>query len=327
MFGHRFNNAWGAEILGMRGSNDAQAGVSGGDMTILGLRGLYYFYDRSAALTPYLSFGAANTNVKSGDSEASALAGVGVKYALTNNWSLRGEVNAHYGFDSKATDLSLFAGAAYQWGRAPAPAPAPIAPVAAPAAAVAAAPPPPADTDGDGVPDRLDKCPNTPKGVKVDATGCPLDSDGDGVPDYLDKCPDTARGAKVDAAGCPIKLTEKVSITLRVNFDTGKANIKTEFAAEIKKVADFMRQYSGTRVVIEGHTDNVGSAAANQKLSASRAQAVAQSLIRDHGIASSRVQSIGYGEGRPIADNKTPEGRAMNRRVTAEISETVTRTQ
>ncbi len=62
----------------------------------------------------------------------------------------------------------------------------------------------PLDSDGDGVPDYLDKCPATPKGVKVDAAGCPLDSDGDGVPDYLDKCPGTPKGVKVDAAGCPL---------------------------------------------------------------------------------------------------------------------------
>jgi OOP family OmpA-OmpF porin len=61
----------------------------------------------------------------------------------------------------------------------------------------------PIDSDGDGVPDYLDKCPGTPSGVQVDATGCPIDSDGDGVPDYLDKCPDTPTGMAVDANGCP----------------------------------------------------------------------------------------------------------------------------
>ncbi len=54
------------------------------------------------------------------------------------------------------------------------------------------------DSDDDGVPDSIDKCPDTPKGVKVDKDGCPIDSDGDGVPDYLDKCPDTPKGVKVD---------------------------------------------------------------------------------------------------------------------------------
>ena len=66
----------------------------------------------------------------------------------------------------------------------------------------------PVDSDGDGVPDYLDKCPGTPAGVKVDKDGCPLDSDGDGVPDYLDKCPGTPAGVKVDKDGCPAKTTE-----------------------------------------------------------------------------------------------------------------------
>jgi OOP family OmpA-OmpF porin len=60
------------------------------------------------------------------------------------------------------------------------------------------------DDDGDGVRNALDKCPDTPKGVKVDSDGCPIDSDGDGVPDYLDECPDTPTGTKVDAKGCPL---------------------------------------------------------------------------------------------------------------------------
>jgi OmpA-OmpF porin, OOP family len=60
----------------------------------------------------------------------------------------------------------------------------------------------PIDSDHDGVPDYLDKCPDTPAGVKVDAVGCPIDSDGDGVPDYLDKCPNTHKGVKVDSFGC-----------------------------------------------------------------------------------------------------------------------------
>ena len=62
----------------------------------------------------------------------------------------------------------------------------------------------PLDSDGDGVPDNLDKCPATPKGVKVNAEGCPVDSDGDGVPDTADTCPNTPAGVKVDAVGCPL---------------------------------------------------------------------------------------------------------------------------
>ena len=61
----------------------------------------------------------------------------------------------------------------------------------------------PPDSDGDGVPDKRDKCPDTPHGCKVDANGCPIDSDGDGVCDGIDQCPNTPAGAKVDAKGCP----------------------------------------------------------------------------------------------------------------------------
>jgi OOP family OmpA-OmpF porin len=324
-FGHRFSETWGAEIFGIGANTDFTSGASGGDMRVLGVRALYHFQEIARGWTPFVSLGAAHTDIESGDSEGSALGGVGLRYRLSENWSLRGEVNLHYGFDVKATDLSAFAGIAYQWGRAPARAPA-AAPVATPAA-VAAAPAAPVDTDGDGVPDHLDKCPGTPKGVKVDQHGCMLDSDGDGVPDFFDKCPGTPRGAKVDAVGCPLKLTERVSIRLNVNFDTNKADIKPAFAQEIQKVAAFMRRYPTTRVVIEGHTDNIGKPDYNQKLSERRAEAVAQSLVRDHGVAADRVRSVGYGQERPIADNRTSEGRATNRRVTAELSETVTRTQ
>ena len=198
-FGRRFSDTCGGEIFGRGANTDPQPrGTSGGDMTILGLRALYYFQEIARGWTPFVSLGAAHTDIESGDSEGSAMAGVGLKYRLTDNWSLRGEINLHYGFDVKSTDLSAFVSIAYQWGRAPARAPQPVAPVVAPAA-VAAAPAAPIDSDGDGVPDNLDKCPGTPKGVKVDQYGCMLDSDGDGVPDFFDKCPDTPRGAKVDA--------------------------------------------------------------------------------------------------------------------------------
>jgi OOP family OmpA-OmpF porin len=139
------------------------------------------------------------------------------------------------------------------------------------------------DSDGDGVPDDLDKCPNTPKGVKVDADGCPLDTDGDGVPDYLDQCPDTPKGATVNSVGC----WEVVTI-LKKN-----------------------REMKG---VIEGHTDSMGSEEYNQGLSERRAQAV-EKYIEEHGIDADRYTIKGYGESNPIASNDTEEGRQENRRV------------
>ena len=177
----------------------------------------------------------------------------------------------------------------------------------------------PLDSDNDGVPDYLDKCPNTPSGVAVDKAGCPLDSDKDGVPDYLDKCPGTPAGAVVDENGC---VHEKVSMTLNVEFDTAKAVIKKKYHNGIKKVADFIKSYPGTNVVIEGHTDNVDihkEPERNIRLSLARAGSVRKYLIEKFGIDASRITSVGYGPDKPIASNDTEKGRKKNRRVEAVI--------
>ena len=194
----------------------------------------------------------------------------------------------------------------------PEPAAAPIEQLAAPAPVVVA----PVDSDNDGVADDQDKCPETRAGVKVDALGCPLDSDNDGIPHYLDKCPDTPAGAVVDNTGCPEKLAKEVSIDLNITFVSGKADIHGDDSAEIQKVADFMKKYPDVKVTIEGYTDNRGNAAMNKKLSQKRAEAVKEELVKS-GVEASRLSAVGYGAANPIADNKTEEGRARNRRVIA----------
>jgi len=162
------------------------------------------------------------------------------------------------------------------------------------------------DSDGDGVPDDRDKCPGTPKGVKVDAVGCPLDTDKDGVYDYLDKCPGTPLGATVDARGC--------WVLKGVHFDTDKSDIKPMYYGLLDDVVAILKRNPGLRVEVQGHTDNVGSAEYNQDLSAKRAQAVMEYLA-GKGIDSSRLSYEGYGLTMPSATNDTPEGRSMNRRV------------
>ena len=200
------------------------------------------------------------------------------------------------------------------------PAPAPVvaavpepAPAPAPAPVVAQAP---ADDDHDGVPNDIDKCPNTPEGVKVDAVGCPLDSDHDGVPDYLDKCPDTKPGAAVDANGCYVMLKESQSISLDVNFASGKAVILGNASAELQKVVDFMRKYPNVDITVEGYTDNRGSPVVNRRLSQRRADAVRTELVK-MGADAGHLKAKGYGSAHPIASNKTEAGRAKNRRVVA----------
>jgi OOP family OmpA-OmpF porin len=179
------------------------------------------------------------------------------------------------------------------------------------------------DADGDGVVNSKDKCPNTPKGAKVDARGCPLDSDGDGVYDHLDKCPNTPRGLAVDYKGCPLPIKKEVSIELQVQFDFDKAVVKPKFHDHLRGVANFLKTYPNTRITLDGHTCWIGTEEYNYDLSERRAESVKAYLIDKFGIAASRLTTRGYGESRPIASNDTKEGRKENRRVMAEISTVV----
>lgn len=185
----------------------------------------------------------------------------------------------------------------------------------------------PKDSDKDGVLDMNDRCPNTPANRKVDTSGCQLDSDKDGVVDHLDQCPNTPAGAKVDEKGCRIILTENVSIALNVQFANDSNVITPAYHDEINKVAQFMKKYPDTNVVIEGHTDSRGSQDYNQKLSQKRANAVMNYLTDKLSIKKSRVSAEGKGESSPIASNDTAEGRAANRRVQAEIKAVVSKPQ
>ncbi|OZG75068.1 peptidoglycan-associated (lipo)protein [Hahella sp. CCB-MM4] len=178
------------------------------------------------------------------------------------------------------------------------------------------------DQDNDGVADNEDQCPGTPAKAEVDSRGCPLDSDKDGIANGLDACPSTPQGAKVDNRGCRIVLQQAVSMNLGINFASNSAEITGEHASEISKLAKFMTEYPDTKVVIEGHTDDRGNADYNKQLSQRRADAVKQSLTDTYGIAASRIDAIGYGEERPVADNGTAAGRADNRRVVANVSTT-----
>jgi len=173
---------------------------------------------------------------------------------------------------------------------------------------------PPADDDGDGVVNTADKCPNTPAGMSVNSYGCPKDADKDGVFDDKDECPDTPEGTEVGPDGCPLP-TEPESLTLQFNFPTDSARIQPEFEGQLAAAADFIEAHPGTHVTIEGHTDSIGSAAYNQQLSQRRADSVRDYLIENFGIEGDRLKAIGYGEERPMAENNTPEGRIMNRRV------------
>ncbi|SBS33485.1 Outer membrane porin F precursor [Marinomonas aquimarina] len=145
------------------------------------------------------------------------------------------------------------------------------------------------------------------------------DEDKDGVVNIRDFCDGTAFGLKVDNDGCPDKTVLRQSMNLEVLFDTDKYIIKSYYNSEIQELVDFMNEHPDSTVVIEGHTDSVGSDEYNEVLSRNRANAVVAMLIDEYGIDQERVSGVGYGESRPIASNESAMGRQQNRRVMAEI--------
>lgn len=145
------------------------------------------------------------------------------------------------------------------------------------------------------------------------------DSDNDGVVDSKDKCPNTASGVKVNAYGCAEK--EKATVSLNVQFASGKTTIDPSYDSDLKDLAAFMAEHPTTKIEIQGHTDSSGSKAINNKLSDARANSVRSYLVNDLKIDPSRLTAKGYGSSMPVADNKTVEGKKQNRRVVAVITE------
>ena len=209
----------------------------------------------------------------------------------------------------------------------------------------------PVDTDNDGIADYLDLCPETPENVTVDTNGCPIDSDKDGIPDYLDKCPNTPLGIAIDTNGCPLdsdgdgindiedkcptkygpasnfgcpELQKEVRNLFKkamtgIQFESGKDIIKKSSYPILDQIVAVMELNNEYHLTINGHTDNAGDDEKNMQLSIDRAAAVGK-YITNKGIDSNRITTQGFGETKPIADNKTSKGRTQNRRVEFEIS-------
>ena len=260
----------------------------------------------------------------------------------------------------------------------------------------------PRDTDKDGIPNKLDKCPNTPANVKVDAAGCPIDTDKDGIADYFDKCP-TTKGLAIfrgcpdtdgdgiedsedkcptvkgvlafqgcpdtdgdgiqdsedkcptwigiaalhgcpdtdgdgitdfedrcpylfgvkENFGCPEVVAKEASKPIKlllekalrgIQFETYKSIIKEVSFPILDEFVTLMNKHKEAKLIVNGHTDNVGTDESNLSLSRKRAAAI-KTYLEEHGIDGERITTEGFGESQPIADNKTPEGRALNRRV------------
>jgi outer membrane protein OmpA-like peptidoglycan-associated protein len=180
------------------------------------------------------------------------------------------------------------------------------------------------DADRDSVPDTQDECINSPGPVKF--KGCP-DTDGDGLADKYDNCPTEA--GSLENAGCPnidpnlVVLNEAEKKVLNeafssLEFLTGTSKISESSLLSLTELADLFLAKPDYKLEINGHTDNLGIAKNNKKLSQDRANAV-KTFIASKGVAASRLKATGFGSSEPIAENNTPEGRQKNRRVEFKI--------
>jgi OmpA-OmpF porin, OOP family len=142
----------------------------------------------------------------------------------------------------------------------------------------------------------------------------PQDDDNDGVINKLDKCPNTSKGIKVNAVGCVD------TINLNINFDNNSTEIRKIYDEKLQSFANILQKNKNLTAIIEAHTDAKGSDSYNQTLSNRRAISVVNAL-KSYNIDSNRLKAIGYGESQPIDTNDTPEGKAKNRRVTALINQ------
>jgi outer membrane protein OmpA-like peptidoglycan-associated protein len=184
---------------------------------------------------------------------------------------------------------------------------------------------PEADNDGDGIEDELDACANQAEDLDgwQDEDGCPdLDNDGDSLPDTIDQCPLEAetRNRFLDGDGCPDErptyvFDAKVPVILySIEFKAGSDELLEVSAPILDELARSMVEQPSIGVRVEGHTDDQGNDADNLGLSQLRALRVVNALI-NRGVDPRRLDYIGFGESRPLAPNKTEEGRAKNRRV------------
>lgn len=171
------------------------------------------------------------------------------------------------------------------------------------------------DTDGDGIIDKKDKCP-LEFGIAAN-NGCPdNDWDKDGVINTLDSCPNTF-GVDMNK-GCPIIESDEKEIIefafKNLEFETNKSVILKESFESLNNLAELLLKKKDWKLLLSGHTDNVGNAQDNLILSKNRAKSVQEYLIVK-GIDKNRIKIEYFGQAKPIADNETPEGRRKNRRV------------
>jgi OmpA-OmpF porin, OOP family len=187
----------------------------------------------------------------------------------------------------------------------------------------------PSDRDHDTIVDVEDACPDVP-GVRTSdpkTNGCPPDPDRDkdGIPNDVDACPDVPGPRSNDprTSGCPRVFIQNSQIRIleQPKFDYNKSSVRPESDSLLTEVAKVMNDHPELkRVLVEGHTDNVGPSEYNKKLSSQRAQSVVDWLAA-HGVSRDRLTAVGMGKESPMVPNDSDVNRALNRRVEFHIEE------
>jgi OmpA-OmpF porin, OOP family len=147
----------------------------------------------------------------------------------------------------------------------------------------------------------------------VPATG--PDADGDGVPDAMDRCPGTPQGFKVDASGC---LVQQQTVLQGITFQLNSSYLMRDSEVLLHQVVEALKADTRSQIVIQGHTCDLGDARYNKWLSQRRANRVLEFLVR-HGIDASRLLAVGYGEDQPLVPNDDERMRELNRRTVFQV--------
>jgi OmpA-OmpF porin, OOP family len=345
--GYNFTERIGVEALIDYTHAKGNSGTKAIDFYRYGGELLYHMFPKND-LVPYLAVGVGGVTASQGGGNKLAFDyGLGVKYFMTDNLALRADVRGiNYKFDKYYTNVEYTLGFYIPFlAPKPAPAPAPVVEVAAPKAAPVVVVPPAPTTTLNTNPSVLEKGKTTILSwSSTNATGCEIQPDiGPVAPSgskvitpvantrYILTC--SGEGGKASSAA-GVELTEPVKeavaakataagtkLDLDILFDTGKSDIKKKYHAELQKVGDVLNTEKNLRGVIEGHTDTVGGRAMNMRLSQRRADSVRTYIIKNFKIDKSRLAAKGFGPDQPIADNKTAEGRQLNRRIHALFEE------